>query len=629
MVDTYSPMSGKPNEARGISSRIVDIKQLVVTMTPFLMRVIAEFNSKLIPKPHMMHPADYDEVYQRQSRPTQRRILITGETTNPVKLVQSFVKKETYESPNDPRIITTINANDKLEYSTFTYPMAELYAQQPWYAFSKTPLTIAQHAARACQLTEKKMALGDFARMDGHCNEIDRAINKATMTRAYHPKHHEKMLERMESQYDVRGYGAYGTKYDSAEQRLSGSPETAIFNSDITARTVFTGYRMTTNPITGTFYTSDEAWKRLCTLAMVGGDDSYAGDLEPEVFIKAAALYGQLLEVETVDRAYPGFNFLSRFYTDKVWYGNPASTCDVQRQVRKFHVTVHLPQNVTPVMKLVEKARAFYQSDAQTPIIGQLATYVVKLAKHIDLIERDDLRIFKLSTDVNEQYPNDISEDDACDELNRSKIDQSAVVILNNYLSTFPTLEQITQNMPLLVEPSISTPKLKDTVDIHDGNFSETLTKPAQVTTANNIETPADILSTTSTCSTTPQREDTNQVHVDQSPAKQPHLKVNATPTRKLGNSTTPTIGGYSTRNERSTRKPVEGPAPRASAKPKPSTRRTGGPERRSAKPSLTERSPKDAKTIAIAKKDIESKRPIANQPSELYQQAMDAGGGW
>jgi hypothetical protein len=340
----------------------------------------------------------------------------------------------------------------------------------------------------------------------------------------------------MSSQYDVTGYGQHGTKYHSEFQRLSGSPETAAFNSDITARTVYTAYRMSTNPKTGTFYTMTEAWNKLCMLAMVGGDDSYAADIDPQIYVKAAALYGQVLEVDIVKRGDSGFNFLSRFYTSRVWYGETASTCDLQRQLRKFHVTVHLPTNVTPVMKLVEKCRSFYCSDKNTPILGELSTYVQKLAstQSYDLIERNDLNIFTLSREADQQYPNDLEPEDLQSELTRSKLDLQAVVRMLEFLDTQPTLEEIVTNMPLLVEPEDGAPKLKGAVTIDDGSFPETLTPLAPSLNVEVIK--VDTTATSSTTGVRPTRQPSPERRMPFVPNKpQPTgpLKLSDTRTRQ------------------------------------------------------------------------------------------------
>jgi hypothetical protein len=466
MPECYAPVDGEINEKRAIDKRIREVKDMKVKATPFLMTTMAQFTEKLYGKPHQLVLATDDEVHERQNRPSQRRILEEAQTTSSCSTVQSFLKKETYDSPNDPRVITTINAHDKLEYSKVTYPIAAVYAAQPWYAFGKTPLQIANHVAAGAQ-NASFGCMGDFSRQDRQVNEISRDLNVQEIAYAFNVKESEKAIERAKTQHHVRGFGRHGTKYESTWQRLSGSPETAVFNSGITARIVFLSYRMTIDPATGTYYTPERAWEKLCA-CILGGDDSVVWDVDPKILVKASAMLGQILEVEKINRGCDGINFLSRFYTSRVWFGCPDSTCDLQRQLRKFHVTIHLPPNVSSVDKLVEKARALYLTDAKTPILGLLSSYVVELSDQKNVPELNNLNLFTLSTEYSEQYPNDINEHDATVELERSKIPVEAVARLATFLLTKPSLEELTTAMPLLVEPSEAQVKLKGDVLVGD-----------------------------------------------------------------------------------------------------------------------------------------------------------------
>ena len=127
--------------------------------------------------------------------------------------------------------------------------------------------------------------------------------------------------------------------------------------------------------INGAFMSVAEAY---FALGIFGGDDSLPIDIDAEAHKRAAAAWGQQLEISVVERGQFGVNFLSRYYSPEVWYGSTNSCCDIMRQLPKFHLTVSL-NDVTPVEKLIEKARSFYLTDAETPVIGELVTAVIKL----------------------------------------------------------------------------------------------------------------------------------------------------------------------------------------------------------------------------------------------------------
>lgn len=113
-------------------------------------------------------------------------------------------------------------------------------------------------------------------------------------------------------------------------------------------------------------------------------------------------------------RGETGIDFLARVYGPNVWFGDTSSCCDLPRQLSKLHVTVKLGNNVTPVDKLVEKARSYILTDQNTPIIGPFCARVLELlpANHVTSVvplrESDSLAIrswfARYPAEV--QYPN-------------------------------------------------------------------------------------------------------------------------------------------------------------------------------------------------------------------------------
>jgi len=85
------------------------------------------------------------------------------------------------------------------------------------------------------------------------------------------------------------------------------------------------------------------------------------------------------------------------------------SCCDIRRQLGKFHTSVNL--QVAPLVKLKEKATSFHLTDPNTPIIGELATAIVRRFgvsdAHPELKHGLAGWFARYSSDV--QYPNDDS----------------------------------------------------------------------------------------------------------------------------------------------------------------------------------------------------------------------------
>jgi hypothetical protein len=124
------------------------------------------------------------------------------------------------------------------------------------------------------------------------------------------------------------------------------------------------------------YLTPQEAFTRL---GIYGGDDGLTPDVDPKTYEETASNLGLKLKAQSVARGEDGVNFLARYYSPDVWYGVEDSCCDIQRQLAKFHTTVALPGNVTPLDKLKEKSRSFYLSDRNTPVLGELVSKVVAL----------------------------------------------------------------------------------------------------------------------------------------------------------------------------------------------------------------------------------------------------------
>jgi hypothetical protein len=149
-------------------------------------------------------------------------------------------------------------------------------------------------------------------------------------------------------------------------------------------------------------------------MAIVGGDDGLVGDCDPNKFIGAASMWGQKATLEQYERGSFGVNFLSRYYSPYVWNGDPNSVCDIRRQASKFHVSCTLPPKVTPLIKLREKCRSLLCTDANTPILGDLAQRVAFLEGELNYSEYDlsensirTLRSWWARFASDGQYPND------------------------------------------------------------------------------------------------------------------------------------------------------------------------------------------------------------------------------
>lgn len=396
----FAPDITKNNEQACINGRINAIKAPAdLKMTPFLQNVMAEFVEKFIPNPHMAIPVDEEYVFEKQDRPAQRHILHAAEFMEPKRVINMFLKRECYPEPKDPRPISTINGCDKMAYSKYIYALAEHVKAQPWYAFGKTPKQVALRVTELC-CGATSVAKTDFSRFDGRVSKLVRTLEQMILMRYFRTQYHDEILELHRSQYQLRAFSTFGIQYDTGDARASGSPETAALNSLVNAFVAFLAHRMTN--INGCFIGPDEAYEKL---GVYGGDDGLTADVDSEKYLRAATMIGQKLELEVVKRGELGVMFLARVYGPDVWFGDSSSCCDLPRQLAKFHVTVTLPSTITPAMKLVEKATAFFLTDANTPVLGQFCETVMRLSDGRP--QTKFLNIWNSDVPQEEHYPNE------------------------------------------------------------------------------------------------------------------------------------------------------------------------------------------------------------------------------
>jgi hypothetical protein len=405
---TPAPDQCRENDERTVEERVTAVATPSLTPSRFVLSCIDEFVTELIPEAHKLMPMEVDEVFDRQARPTQRLILLIASLAGKAysQLVKCFQKREAAGGLSDPRNISGVCGPDKLRYSAYMYAFSEaILKPQPWYAFSKTPLAVAQRVADIASLA-MRLLMSDFRRMDGHVSNIGRLATKAAALRAFSPEFHEELNKLLESQYGRRAVTTFGVFFDTLFSRLSGSPETSAFNTFENALIAYMAKRMEIHPVTGVYYTHVQAWDFLVKNGFFGGDDGLLADTSTAAFSKAAKLLGHETTGEVVERGERGVNFLARYYSAEVWQGRLDSCTDIMRAAYKFMAASNLPDTITPVEKLMEKCRSACTTDANTPIIGDIARRALVVGTRVKTNSSGDTTWWA-KYDAAEQYPND------------------------------------------------------------------------------------------------------------------------------------------------------------------------------------------------------------------------------
>jgi hypothetical protein len=399
---TCVPAACRANDAAGVSNRITKVKSPFKEITPFMERVTMEFIGLCIHEKHGLAPCDVDDVFDNQSRPSQQAIL--REASDGIawsSTAKTFMKREAGDS--DPRIISTQEPGPKLEYSQVIYPLAAECKTHRWYAFGKTSAEIAGRVSEICK-NAGVVSMTDFSRMDGRVSQLLRVFERKFLLYAFHPRYHQQVLDLHVIQYGVRARTTQGVTYKTGFSRLSGSPETSLFNTICNA---FIAYHyLRTQKIDGVFIQPEDAFSRL---GIYGGDDGLmAGDNVLQHSLIADA-WGQKLTYDVVQYGDVGVTFLARLYSPDVWYGDDNSMADVSRFLRKLHLSKKLPIGITPLMKIVEKLRSAMNSDLQTPIIGKLAKKLMTLTDICPVEEADSRIVTWASKMPGTGYPNEDS----------------------------------------------------------------------------------------------------------------------------------------------------------------------------------------------------------------------------
>jgi hypothetical protein len=462
MNEAFTGRNNLATEKAGIEGRITNIQHgKVIPVTNFSTKCIEEFANHMFPLGPTLHPVTEDEVTERQPRPAQRSIIQRAAWELGRRITKTFIKAEAYQAPKDPRVISTINGPDKVAYSQYIYAFSDHLKTYDWYAFGKTPREIAERVATLVTNARHNVVESDVSRMDGRKASTMHFLEKVVINKAFGREYLPELHELRKSQYGIQGKGKFGTKFDVKWTQISGSPHTSAFNTIDTAYTVYETMRRTRKP-NGLFMSPTEAWN---ALGMYGGDDGLTADIDHRTYEKTGALLGAKITTEPKRREdRPRVSFLSRQYGPGVWDGAPDSTCDIPRQLAKFHVTPRLNAGVTPQDKLVEKCRATKLSDAETPVLGE---YVTKFLELNGGLMRDNartaLRIWNGDHDMENHYPNKNTDgwmDDYMDET-LPKFDREQ---FSQWVSQLNTLEEAL-SPPLCVDVKPAVTKVAVIVD--------------------------------------------------------------------------------------------------------------------------------------------------------------------
>jgi len=357
------------------------------------------------------------------------------------------------------------------------YAVGDAMKKLDWYAFGKTPLETAKRVAQV--LSAAKSALfTDLSKFDGHVGKAMRSFEEIMMRTLFDEEDQTELVKLMKTQQQLKGRTMNGICYENEYGRLSGSPETSVFNSLQNAFMAYATYREMGQ-------TPEEAW---ASLGIYGGDDGVSGDASKTVCEKVATGLGHAMEAQVLQRGEPGVNFLARIYSPNVWTGGLDSCTDIRRALAKLHTSTNL--TVPAETKLFEKCFALSLSDLNTPILGQISRRALELRGNLvftNLLQRWMPDWQK----VDEQYPNANDMNWMNDLLTVQGLDGFRLIDFQTWLTRTTSLTDLLHSPEFIERPPIVVPPTK-TVEIngelHVPANVKPVTQPAAASAEGDME---------------------------------------------------------------------------------------------------------------------------------------------
>jgi predicted DNA-binding ribbon-helix-helix protein len=463
----YVAQRSRANDEQCIDKRVRELQVTaasVPTLSPTWARYLNDFVVYVLGQSkHTLIPVDFEDVLDNQNRPAQRMIFSQGTESLIVDdtPVRSFQKAEAYEETKDPRNITTLDANSKINWARYMYALSDYLKQFEWYAFGKTPKEIASRVVEIA-VTASSIQTGDISRMDGSLYANARNLEHRVIMGLFHPKYAPDLLKWKQTQSDRRGVTQHHVAYDTGLSRLSGSAETSVLNTLTNAAMIYMAHRHSLRSL------DNEHAHHIAvqSIGLAGGDDSLTPNLPDASLVAAGQALGFKVKPNTIARGERGVNFLARVFSPMVWFGCDDSMCDFKRQITKFHLTTRMDPKLPMTLIAVDKLRGYVLTDANTPILGQLSRYLVSLfdpefliAHTSNTVNHSDTQYFA-RFEYSEQFPNNAG-DWMFDEINLTcpgiDIDR-----FNTWLAHVLTLSLADARVAVLSPPLIFDASLPD-----------------------------------------------------------------------------------------------------------------------------------------------------------------------
>jgi hypothetical protein len=362
-LNCYAPVQSRANDKESVNKRLnlytIGKKNKIFSQQGYSWaRTFREF---IVADIGTLSPASADEVYSTGSANQKRNFQRMNKVYEYVDFIKTFMKRECYQKPKPPRIITPSPDKMKADYSKFTKPMSSACASAlPFYGPCNGPGSLANSVVRIVEASNSVIEL-DGEKLDANLGHDMQMIYLLLMMDAF-PGYEQEIADLHENTSVINCRTGNGVSFKQLALG-SGWVCTSIMGTMSMALLVYGAYiKKGLSP--------ENAYLSLKQKALIFGDDALVGDLTKDDLEKSSNVLGLHLKVVVKEYNEP-VCFLNRIFPPNVWHGSVDSICDVPRQLSKLHSSTHRDKK-DDVHYLAEKLNALYVNDASTPFIGEI-----------------------------------------------------------------------------------------------------------------------------------------------------------------------------------------------------------------------------------------------------------------
>lgn len=351
------PTNCLENDLSCIENRITNVRS-DAQLPPNHVRYCHEFARLVFPT--KLVPVTSDTVHSQQSRPSQKAGYSQwqGRMHEDDYVVKSFQKLESYPEPKPPRNISTLPPNIRHLYSQYTIAMADQLKAHSWYAFGKTPKELADCVHSLGQYSE--LIPTDYSKFDGTHSQALIDLETICIKQAFDEQDVDHVLDLFRTQHNIKGITKNGAKYDVGTSRLSGSPETSLFNTLCNAYIAYICLRKRHKPKVA-----------FSMLGLYGGDDGLSHSISLKNYETTATLYGLQLKAESKKTDEP-IVFLGRLYPN--CQISNKSLYEPSRFLPRCHIG--LDKTLSVEQNAVNRANGYSLTDPTSPVISNWCRYI-------------------------------------------------------------------------------------------------------------------------------------------------------------------------------------------------------------------------------------------------------------